>query len=232
MAATQSARSVGCKHHNKIGVDVVAAEYHASNEMKTGRWTPEEQQKEIGSAMAIATTANLLLGLGSSKPGKKFEKMMVKQIGMANELYDGGSKYILIPMMPFAVELCLKSIKAQGNCEFMWTHNLRLLWQDLSENDRNNIRSILTNPIWVKEESRLRFACGITPNIRSVNQIIEDHKNDFMDWRYVVDGERKLKHDKSRIQVLEGIMDLYAVVMSCVRYHQQRRRSFEPKVGP
>ena len=200
--------------------------------MRTGRWTPEEQQKEIGSAMAIATTANLLLGLRSSKLGKKFEKMMVRQAGMANELYDGGSEYILIPMMPFAVELCLKSIRAQGENEFLWTHNLKLLWRDLSDDDRDQIRNFLTNPLWVKEELKIRNTYGITSRIRSLDNIIEDHQEDFMDWRYVVDGEKKLKPHKSRMQVLEGIMDLYAVVSSCVKFYQLRRQSFETKVHP
>ena len=79
--------------------------------MKKSRWATEEQKKEIGSAMAIATTANLLLGLRSTEIGKQYTNSMVTHRGMDRELCQAGTDYILIPMLPFAVELCLKGIK-------------------------------------------------------------------------------------------------------------------------
>ena len=70
--------------------------------MKKSRWTTEEQRKRIGSAMAIATTANLLLGLRCTEAGKEYVDLMVTRGGMDQELCDGGTWYILIPMLPFA----------------------------------------------------------------------------------------------------------------------------------
>ena len=90
--------------------------------------------------MAIATTANLLLGLRWTKMGKKYTELMLKQAGMDKELCDAGTNFILISMLPFAVELCLKGLKAQGGNGFVWTHNLKSLWEDLNEEEQAEVR--------------------------------------------------------------------------------------------
>ena len=190
--------------------------------MKRGRWTLEEQKKEMGSAMAIATTANLLLGLRTNKIGKKYKKMMIKQVGMDEKLCEGGIEFILIPMVPFAVELCLKGIKAQGGNEFIWTHNLKLLWEDLNQKEREEIRKRVEEPKWAREERKQRTACGIMGEMREIDKIIEDHRNDFSDWRYVVDGEKKLTEEKKTRSFIEAIMDLYRIVHACVEYYKER----------
>ena len=190
--------------------------------MKKGRWTPVEQKQMIGSAMAIATTANLLLGLRGTKIGKKYTDLMVKQAGMDKELCDAGTKYILIPMLPFAVELCLKGIKAQGANEFIWTHNLKSLWEDLNKKEQAEVRKRAEDPAWRKEERKQRKAFGITGKMRKVDEVIEAHQNDFEDWRYVADGVKKLTKKRKALRIDEAFMDLFRIVHACVEFHKER----------
>ena len=190
--------------------------------MRKIHWTVEEQKKALGSAMAIATTANLLLGLRWTEIGKEYTNSMVARGGMDKELCEAGTKYILIPMLPFAVELCLKGIKSQGRSKFLKTHNLKSLWEDLDEEEQAEIRRRVEDTAWRNEERTQREALGITDAIRTVDQVIEDHQNDFQDWRYVVDGENNLTEERETMRINESIMDLYKIVYACVEYHQSR----------
>ena len=131
-------------------------------QMKRIRWTSEEQRKQIGSAMAIATTANLLLGLRWTATGRDYIDAMVVHEGMDRELGDAGTQYILIPMLPFAVELCLKGIKSQAG-EFLRTHNLKSLWTDLDDEDQVGIRRRAEDPAWRSEERARRETLGGCP---------------------------------------------------------------------
>ena len=189
--------------------------------MKKSRWATEEQKKEIGSAMAIATTANLLLGLRSTEIGKQYTNSMVTHREMDRELCQAGTDYILIPMLPFAVELCLKGIKSQGG-EFLWTHNLKSLWEDLDEVERLGVRKRVENAAWRSEERIWREALDITGAMRTVDQVMEVHQNDFAQWRYVIDGERNLTEAREQVRIDEAIMDLYGIVYACVEYHKSR----------
>ena len=190
--------------------------------MKKGHWKVEEQKKAMGSAKAIATTANLLLGLRWTETGREYTDWMVTQGGMDRELCEAGTGYILIPMLPFAVELCLKGIRSQGGGEFLWTHNLKSLWKDLDEAEQAEIRKRLEDPAWRSEERTRREALGITDVMRTVDQVIDVHQNDFENWRYVVDGERNLTDEKKQVRIDEAIMDLYGIVYACVEYHRSR----------
>ena len=191
-------------------------------QMKRSCWTTIEQKRQIGSAMAIATTANLLLGLRSTDPGRQYVDSLVTRAGMDSELCEAGTEYILIPMLPFAVELCLKGIKSQGGGTFRWTHNLKSLWTDLDEHEREAIRKRAEDPAWRREERVQRQALGITDAIRTVDRVIEVHQNDFENWRYVVDGQRKLTAEQKPIRTDEAIMDFYGLVYACVGYHKSR----------
>lgn len=193
-----------------------------SKRQERQHWTSVEQKQAIGSAMAIATTANLLLALRRSEPGKHFTDLMVEQAGMDRDLCDGGTKYILIPMLPFAVELCLKALKAQGGNEFIKTHNLKCLWEDLSKEEQDQVREYMQNPERIKHEVRQRQACGITTDIRTVDQVIETHKNDFNDWRYVVDGVKRLTEKKKAINLDEAFLDFFRIVSACLECHKER----------
>ena len=190
--------------------------------MKKSCWTAEEQRQRIGSAMAIATTANLLLGLRSTETGRQYVISVVAHGGMERELCETGAEYILIPMLPFAVELCLKGIKSQGGAELLWTHNLKSLWTDLVEEARIEIRKRVADPVWRHEERVRREALGITGTMRTVDRIIEDHQSDFERWRYVVDGESNLTDEQRHVRIDEAIMDLYGIVAACVEYYKSR----------
>lgn len=190
--------------------------------MKKGRWTREEQKKQIGSAMAIATTANLLLGLRCTETGKEYVDSMVTREGMDRDLCNGGIWYILIPMLPFAVELCLKGIKSQGRREFLWTHNLKSLWKDLDEVEQTGIRKRVDSPAWRDEERTRREALGITGEMRTVDKVVEVHQDDFERWRYVVDGEKNLTEERAQVIIDEAMMDLFGIVCACVDYYQSR----------
>ena len=190
--------------------------------MKRIRWTTEEQKKEIGAAMVIATTASLLLGLRCTETGKDYVDSMVTRGGMDSELCDAGTWYILIPMLPFAVELCLKSVRSQGGGEFLWTHNLKLLWKDLDEVEQVGIQKRVNSPAWRNKERPRRETLGITGEMRTVDQVVEVHQDDFEHWRYVVDGERNLTKERAHVKTDEAIMDLYGLVYACVEYHQSR----------
>ena len=216
-----------CVHSGTIKPPVVQQRpWHDRRQgMKKGCWTLEEQKKEMGSAMAIATTANLLLGLSTNKIGKKYKKMMLEQVGMDKELFEGGIGFILIPMMPFAVEVCLKVIKAQGGNEFIWTHNLKALWEDLNQKEREEIRKGVEEPKWRRKEMKQRVVLGITEEMRKTDEIIEDHQDDFVEWRYVVDGEKNLPEETKTRKVIEAIMDLYRIVYACVEYHKERTQA-------
>ena len=190
--------------------------------MERSRWTTEEQRKQIGAAMAIATTANLLLGLRCTDTGKEYVDSMVTRGGMDRELCDGGTWYILIPMLPFAVELCLKGIKSQGGRKFLRTHNLKSLWMDLDEVEQEEIRKRVEDPAWRSEERIRREALSITDATRTVDRVVEVHQDDFKNWRYVVDGERNLTEEGAHVRTDAAIMDLYGIVFACVEYHQSR----------
>ena len=190
--------------------------------MKKSCWRPEEQEKHIGEAMAIATTANLLLGLRSTETGRQYANSLVTRGEMDRELCEGGTEYILIPMLPFAVELCLKAIRSQSGSRFLWTHNLRSLWNDLHEAEREEIRKRVEDPARRSEEMVCRKALGITGAMRAVDRVIEVHQDDFERWRYVVDGERSLTEEQKEVRIDEAIMDLFGIVYACVEYHMSR----------
>ena len=189
---------------------------------KRSGWTTIDQYRQIGSAMAIATTANLLLGLRSTDIGRQYVDSLVTRGGMDSELCEAGTEYILIPMLPFAVELCLKGIKSQGGGKFLWTHNLKSLWTDLDENEQAGIRKRAEDPAWRSEERVRRQTLAITDAIRTVDRVIEVHQNDFEHWRYVVEGQRKLTEEQEIVRTDEAIMDLYGLVYACVGYHKSR----------
>ena len=146
---------------------------------------------------------------------------MVTHRGMDRELCQAGTDYILIPMLPFAVELCLKGIKSQGG-EFLWTHNLKSLWEDLDEVERLGVRKRVEDAAWRSEERIRREALDITGTMRTVDQVMEVHQNDFAQWRYVIDGERNLTEAREQVRIDEAIMDLYGIVYACVEYHKSR----------
>ena len=170
--------------------------------------------------MAIATTANLLLGLRCTQAGRKYIDSMVTQGGMDKDLCETAGTHMLIYMLPFAVELWLKGIRSQGGGGFIRTHNLESLWKDLDEAEQAEIRKRVDDPAWRSEERVLREALGITDAMRTVDRVIEVHQNDFEDWRYVVDGERNLTEEKEQVRIDEAIMDLYGIVYACVEYHK------------
>ena len=58
-------------------------------------------------------------------------------------------------MLPFAVELCLKALKAQGGNEFIRTYNLKLLWEDLKTGEQRAVRKRVEDPAWRNEEPPL-----------------------------------------------------------------------------
>ena len=62
-------------------------------QMKRSHWTAEEQKRHMGSAMAIATTANLLLGLRWTDIGRDYTNSMVAHRGMDKELCEAGTEY-------------------------------------------------------------------------------------------------------------------------------------------
>ena len=190
--------------------------------MKKSRWTTEEQRKHIGSAMAIATTARLLFGLRWTRNGREYANWMVTHGGMDRELCDAGTRYILIPMLPFAVELCLKGIRSLGGAEFIYTHNLKSLWNDLDEAERTEIRRGVNDTVSRSEWGTRRKALDITNAMRTVDQVIEIHQNDFKVWRYVANGERSLMEERKRVRIDEALMDLHGIVCACVEYHQSR----------
>ena len=175
--------------------------------------------------MAIATTANLLLGLRWTERGREYTNWMVAHERMDKELCGAGTRYILIPMLPFAVELCLKAIRSLDGAECIYTHNLKSLWNDLDEPERAEIRRRVNDPAWRREEGIRREALGITEAMRTVDQVIEIHQNDFEDWRYVANGERNLREERKRVRIDEALLDLYGIVYACVEYHQSRDAS-------
>ena len=175
--------------------------------------------------------ASLLLGLRWTETGKEYTNWMVTQVGMDKELCEeAGIEYISISMLPFAVELCLKGIRSQGGGEFFWTHNLKSLWKDLDEVERIEIRRRVAARR--NEERTQREILGITEEMRTVDQVIDDHQNDFEDWRCVVDGEKKLPDAKRARRIDEAIMDLYGVVYACVEYHKIRDESYRVSRRP
>ena len=190
--------------------------------IRRSRWTPEQQKRQVGEAMAIATTANLLLGLRRTDPGRAYVDSMVKHGAMDRELCDGGTQYILIPMLPFAVELGLKGIKSQSGGAFLRTHNLKCLWNDLAEDEQAAIRNRVEDPAWRREEEPQRAVLGITDEMRPVDQVIEVHQDDFVHWRYVVDGEKHLTNETAHLSIDEAIMDLYGIAYACIDYYQSR----------
>ena len=189
---------------------------------KKSSWTPLDQMQTISTAMSIATTAQLLLGLRRTEEGKKYTDFMVNQEGIDKELCSEGTKIILLFALPFAVELCLKALKAQGGNEFIRTHNLKCLWDDLHKGERAEIRKRVEDTEWRNEEWRRREAHGITGKARTVDDVMEAHQNDFEDWRYVPDGVKKLIEEKKALRIDEAFMDLLRVVIACVEYHMER----------
>ena len=122
----------------------------------------------------------------------------IRVLAQDGELCQAGTDYILIPMLPFAVELCLKGIKSQGG-EFLWTHNLKSLWEDLDEVERLGVRKRVEDAAWRSEERIRREALDITGTMRTVDQVMEVHQNDFAQWRYVIDGERNLTEAREQV---------------------------------
>ena len=193
-----------------------------SKKPKKGRWTPIEQTQSISSAMAIEATAHMLLGFRRTEAGKKYADFMVSQEGVEKQLCAEGIKIILLSALPFAVELCLKALKAQGGNEFIRTHNLKCLWEDICKGERAVIRERVEDPAWRKQEWKRRKAHRITEKARTVDEVIEAHQNDFEDWRYVPDGVKKLTEAKKCLRIDEAFMDLLRVVNACVEYHMER----------
>lgn len=173
--------------------------------------------------MAIEATAQLLLGLRRTETGKQYTDFMVKQEGLNKVLCTEGTQYILLSNLPFAVELCLKALKAQGGNEFIRTHNLKELWEDLKE-EQGKVRKRVEDPAWRQEERKQREAYGITGKTRTVDEVIEAHQNDFEDWRYVPDGVKRLTKEKKAMRIDEAFMDLVRIVNACVEYHMERGR--------
>ena len=193
-----------------------------SKKQKKERWTSVEQQQAIGSAMAIATTANLLSGLRRTELGKQYIEFMIEQEGLDKVLCDEGTQHTPLSMLPFAVELCLKALKAQNGNGFIRTHNLKCLWEDLNKEERVEIRKRVKDPAWRQKEKQQREAYGITGTARTVDEVIEAHRNNFEDWRYVPDGVKNLTEEKEAIRIDEAFIDLFGIVNACVEYHQSR----------
>lgn len=172
--------------------------------------------------MAVATAATLLLGLRRNDAGKEYVAWMVTQEGMDEELCKTAGTHILIYELPFAVELCLKGIRSLGAGEFLWTHNLKLLWNDLGEAEPIDIRRRVEDRAGSSEERAQRQALGITGATRTVDEVVEAHQNDFEDWRYVTNGEKNLTEEKAQIRIDEAMMDLYGILCACVEHHKSR----------
>lgn len=190
--------------------------------MNRGHWKSREQEQVIGSAMAIATTARLLSELRRTEIGRRYIDFLVNQERLDKVLCTEGAKYVPLSMLPFAVELCLKALKAQGGAQFIRTHNLKCLWEDLKE-DQEKIQQRLNDPAWREEERRLREAHAITGTPRTVDDVIETHQDDFEKWRYVPDAVKNLTEEKKSTIIDEAFIDLFGLVNACVGYHKERR---------
>ena len=185
-------------------------------------WNLPEQKQAIGSAKAIATTARILLGLRRFEVGKKYIEFMVEQARIDKDLFEGGTKHILVPMLPLAVELCLKSLKAQGGNKFIKTHNLKSLWQDLRKRDRWEMRKRVGNSKYAMFGQEQREAYGIAESLRTLDELIEVYQEDFVDWRYVSDGVKRLRKGNKSIIIEEAFMDFFRIVNACAEYHKER----------
>ena len=87
----------------------------------------------------------------------------------------------------------------------------------------NSAGSTLATPHFGPENGvHLREAYEITGKTRTVDEVIEAHRNDFEDWRYVPDGVKNLKDEKKAIPIDEAFIDLVGIVNACVEYHQSR----------
>jgi len=78
------------------------------------------------------------------------------------------------------------------------------------------------NPEYRKHDSKQREACGITGQIRTLDEVMEAHQDDFDEWRYVADGVKNLTEEKKSISIDEAFIDLFKIINACVEYHKER----------
>ena len=116
-------------------------------------------------ALALQAVANdLHTSLNSLSNPKTFKSTHEEQ----KRLF--GYPISMVVLRAFAVELTLKTMAFRRTGKFKKTHNLSKLYDDLGTDTHAII-------------SKIENSHGIAP----VRRILEKHKNDFVDWRYLKD---------------------------------------------
>ena len=84
-----------------------------------------------------------------------------------------GAAYSMIMLRAFAAEMALKAISFDSTGGFKKTHDLQELYNELGEDIRDKIEMMAAQ------------------QSLDAKQIIANHKDDFIVWRYIWDGENK-----------------------------------------
>lgn len=106
-----------------------------------------------------------------------------------------GCDYVVNFVLPFAIELALKSLLLKEGKTAGRIHGLLDLYNKLPESTRNSLQD---NYIKNQKVERITF-----------EKLLDNHKDDFINWRYLENAELLNKDEKKMQLALCSILDIY-----------------------
>ncbi|WP_312648989.1 HEPN domain-containing protein [Aminipila sp.] len=105
-----------------------------------------------------------------------------------------GCDYVVNFILPFALELALKSLLLKEGQNADRIHGLINLYNNLPESTRNALEDN-----YFKEQ-----------NVKSITieKLLDNHKDDFINWRYLDNSESLKKNEKEMQLALCSILDI------------------------
>lgn len=156
------------------------------------QWVGFALQKIIADTAQGGNLANMLLGEARSVGGEKGTSIL--KLGCA---------WTQNVVLAFAVELSLKALLVKQDGHHEHTHKLVDLYDKLSEETQNKIESEYLKAL---EE-------GGSKSDKSLIQLLTDHQDDFVEWRYLDNVDENLDSEPNELQLaICAILNVYEVI--------------------
>jgi len=110
-----------------------------------------------------------------------------------------GCLYVVNFVLPFAIELSIKAILAKEGKDSKFVHDLFMLYKELSEETKQLIQN----------EYIKQCRCCEFHEIDSFENLIIEHKTDFVGWRYLDNAENLKRNDKKMQIAICALLEIY-----------------------
>jgi hypothetical protein len=109
-----------------------------------------------------------------------------------------GCSYVVNFVLPFSLELALKSLLIKGGNEPKFIHDLLDLYNGFSADMKLKLQNEYSNQLEI---------VGLDKT-ESLEELLSAHRNDFKDWRYLENTEKLMREEKEMQAAISAILEI------------------------